>query len=443
MPQQPDNQPADGIPVREAFPDNPIADKLFSDDPISPAPAPEKTEEVRVADDTVPPPAKPKEPVETPPVDDEEIDWDETDPKPSEGDLDLESDPPNETEARKQAKLRGREAKRLKAELEEIRLEKERIAEERDKLKTKAEEYAASTLDPTQHPEFTALRNDILNDVANAAELMQVSDSALVVNNFGQFMNRYLSLEGLPAKDRTEKLNELRGFIVDTVAAPDVPYADMTPEEQAQYANVASDVLRVVQRNVRSTKQLGELKSSLENKAKSGVLLRGVREYENTIKEFQPILDTIGELPDDIIEADPHSPASVVASMLKKNPEAKKKVEAAKRDALEIITGPRPLTLDEIHRLESGGTDVKRFLAEREQRHREKQKRLLPILVQGLVTRAAFRAAMEELAQHRKKNSASEEELDALRSIGKAKPLKEAPAEKPKVPAVEKLFLED
>jgi hypothetical protein len=217
----------------------------------------------------------------------------------------------------------------------------------------------------------------------------------------------------------------------------------MTQEEQAQYARLTSDVLSVVQRNVRATKQLGELKTSLESKAKSGLFLRGAREYDNTVKEFQPILDTIGDLPDDIIDADPHSPASVVASMLKKTPDAKKKVEAAKRDVLELVVGPRPLSLDEIRRLEASGTDVKRFLSDRDVKHRENQKRLIPLLVQGLLTRGAFKLALSELALLRGKNNSAEDELDALHGIGKSKPAKVVVVDKTKAPAIERLFAED
>lgn len=453
--QTPDDQ-VDDVSARDMFPENTITDSIFGDGDVI------KYEELR-KDKKGDAPGKKPEPsskkTEDPPVkkdddapddshedDDAEIDWeDDAGLKKTDDAADDDDDASlkDETIARQQAKLRGRELKKTKLELEEIRLEKERIEREAAEWKSKVEEYEASTLDPTEHPDFKAMRREILTDVENAAELMPVSDPALVVNNFGQFMLSYLSLEGLSGKERAEKLSALKGQIVDAVAAPDIPYGEMTAEEQAEFNTLTGEVLRLVQRNARPTKSLYELKDALESKAKSGVLLKGVREYEAAVNEFKPVMDVIGDLPDEVIDSDPHNPAVVVAKMIRENPASKKLVETAKRDVLEMITGPRPLTLDEIKRLEANGTNVKQFLAERETKFRAKQKKLLPILVQGLLTRSTLKSSLAELDTLRKSKSAEDGEFDVLSSIGRKKAPAPKEPEKPKVSAIDRLFDDD
>ena len=438
--------------ARDMFPENSITDSIFGEgdvvkyDPAAKVarPAPKKAAESAV-------PAKAEKPAdkadEKGAEDDDEIDWEKeaaaNKGEVLEGDDDDDKILKDETVARQQAKLRGRELKKAKQELEEIRLEKERVEKESDSMKSKLEEYEASKLDATEHPDFKALKRDILTDVENAAELMSVSDPSTVVSNFGVFMLDYLKLEGLSGKERGEKLNELKARIVDAVASPEIPYAEMTSDEQAAFSSLTGDVLRLVQRNVRSTKDLYALKDTLESKSKSGVLLKGVREYDAAMAEFKPFLDVIGELPEEVIESDPHNPASVVASMLKADASNKKIVETAKRDVIELVIGPRPLTLDEIKRMEANGTNVKQFLSERDAKFRAKQKKLIPLLIQGLLTRSAFKAALVELEGLRKNKSAEDDEFDALASLKNGKAPKTEKAEKPKVSPVDSLFEED
>ena len=442
-PPKPPTEVAPEPPVRDKFPANRIADKLFGiepePDPTSPVKEPEPNPAPPIKEPEPAPTLPTREPDPIPPDDD----WDapirkEDDP----GELDFETEPANESEARKQAKLRGREAKRLSAEVAEYKLKLEKEAEEKEKLRQRMEEIETSAIDPMEHPDFKAQRAEILRDVEQTAELLPVSPDN-VVRNFGVMMNEYLKLDGLTGSERSEMLGKLKGKVVDLLQVSEVPYDEMTPEEQNQFNPLVSDILRMIHRNVGPTKKLGELKAALEDRTKSGLISRGSKTYERSLADLRPALDAVGELSDELIAADPHSPASVVAKLVRESPEAKGRVEKAKADILEVLLGPPALSLDDMRRLEANGTNIKQFVAEREAAFRQKQKRLAPLLVQALVTRAFFKESLTELHKLKAVKSAEESELDALTGLVKAPAPRKPMAPEKKLSAVDKLFSED
>lgn len=432
----PIEEPVVETPIRDKFPENKIADRLFGTEPDpAPEPKPDPTPEPKPEPKPDPAPDPAPEPV----VEDE---WDtplKKDDKPE--DIDFETEPANESEARKQAKIRGREAKRLSAERAALQLQLDKEKEEREKISKRLEEIESSAIDPMEHPDFKAQRAEILRDVEQTAELLPMVQPEAVVRNFGAIMNEYLKLEGLTGSERSEMLVKLKGRVVDLLGVSELPYEELTAEEQHQYVPLVSDILRMIHRNVGPTKKLGELKAALEDRTKNGFITKGTKTYETAVSELRPALDTVGELTDELIAADPHSPASVVAKLIRESPEGKARVEKAKADVLEVLVGPPALSLDDIRRLEANGTNVKQFVAEREAAFRAKQKRLAPLLVQSLVTRAVFKQSQAELAKLKAAHEADESELDALTGLAKLPaPKKPDAAKEKKMSAVDKLF---
>jgi hypothetical protein len=396
-----------------------LLDRLFGDAP----------EEVPLQET---PPADP--PQETPPDDavveddladdsDAEVDWDAED-KPKE-----EENPKDESAARQQAKIKGREAKELKAKLTERELEIERITKERSDLQTKLEEMEATKIKPEDHPDYSALRDEILTDVSEASDLLAVSNPSLVSKNFGVFMSDYLAMSALSGDERAEARVVLKGVIVDKLGLSETPYAELEADERKEFEGVVTDVLKLVQRNSGKTKDLQKLHANLSDRAKTGLLSTGVRQYENTVSEFRPVLDSVGSLADDVIEANPYAVESIVSRQVKESPEAAKRLEKAKADVLEVIVGPRALTQTEIDKLEAAGENVKEFMAERAKSHRVKQLKFASMFVQGLMTRSTLKDTLSKLSKLEKDTEAEESELDVLRKTSKKSA---APAEKPK-----------
>jgi hypothetical protein len=365
--------------------------------------------------------AEPETPTEVEPekdTSDAEVDWEEA-PKPSEAD---DEEPKDESAARQQAKIKGREAKELKAKLTERELELDKIQKEREELRAKLEEVEATKIKPEDHSDYVSLRDEILSDVNEAADLLVAVDPSLVSKNFGSFMAEYLEMVSLSGDDRTAARATLKGSIVDKLGLSNTPYAELDVDERKEFEGTVTDILKLVQRNSGKTKELQKLHATLSDKAKSGLLSTGVRQYENTVSEFRPVLDSLGSLADDLIEANPHAISSVVSKMVKESPEAAKRLEKAKADFLEIVVGPRALTQSEIDKLEKSGENVKEFLAERAKAHRAKQLKLAPFFIEGLMTRSTLKETLAEL--HKLKRDAKEEdsELTALRSTTKKSP---------------------
>ena len=351
--------------------------------------------------------------------DDEEEDWDS--PKKVKKSSDDDEDPKDESAARKQAKLKGREAKELKTKLTERELELDRAQKERDELKARLEEVETTRIRPEDHPDFVDLRDSILADVEQASELLPIPSPEAVSKNFGNFMSEYMKFDGLKGEERTAARAALKGVIVDSLGVSDLPYADLDEDERRAFDGTTTEILKIIQRNVGKTKELQKLNATLTDKAKIGHLSVGVRAYENTVKEFKPILDSIGDLAEDVIEANPHAIESVVAKLAKESPEAAKRLEKAKADVLEAIVGPRALTQKEIDKLEANGTDVKQFMAERSKAHRVKQQKLAAFFVQGLMTRSVLKDTLSRLAKYEQDEDAENSEFDTIRQTTKKK----------------------
>jgi hypothetical protein len=390
-----------------------LLDNLFSDEPI--APDKEEVVEDDSEEEVVEEDAEEEE-VED---DDSEVDWDA---EPSKKKKDAENDDEefkDDSAAVRQAKIKGREAKELKAKLTERELELERIQKERDEVRARLEEVEATKIKPEDHPEYTSLREEILTDVGEASDLLSVPDPNLVTKNFGVFMADYLKMSDLSGDDRAEARTALKAAIVDRLKLSEVPYAELESDERREYEATVTDILKIIQRNAGKTKELQKLHGTLTERAKTGLLSVGVRQYDSTVGEFKPVLDSVGSLAEDVIEANPYAVESIVSKLVKDSPEAAKRLEKAKADVLEVIVGPRALKQSEIDKLEAAGENVKEFMAERAKSHRAKQLKFAAWFVQGLMTRSTLKETLAKLSKLEKDTDAEESELDILRKTTK------------------------
>jgi hypothetical protein len=352
--------------------------------------------------------------------DDEEFDWDKDEPV-NKKEEDPEEDPKDETMARRMAKENGRKVKELSASLTEKELEVERIRKERDELEARVQEIESTRIKPEEHPEFVDLRQSIVANVTGAADLLSIPEPTLVPRNIGLFVDKYNDMVSKDGAERIAARDELKAIVVEKLKLSETSYGEMEDFEKKDLEPVITDVLRIVQQNTGKVRELQELHTKLSEKAKVGQLATGVRAYEAAVAEFSPVLDSVGQLADDVIESDPHSPAAVVARMIRDIPEGAKRLEVAKRDVLEALVGPRALTQAEIDKLEAQGTNLKTFMAERQKAHRAKQRKLAAMFVQGLMIRPVLKQALAEAAALKGKKAREDAELDLLDGLGKKK----------------------
>ena len=334
--------------------------------------------------------------------------------------------------ARKMAKENGRKAKALEAELAEERLARQRIEDELLQERERREQLESTRINPYEHPDVVSVRNEVLRDVRRGAVTLGLPKVESFERNFGSFMQAYLDAEDLSGADYDKAIQGLRSTIVASVS--DIEFDDMDDTEQRQALDMANKAISLLDRNVDRTRKIGELVTDIEAKAKSGQLAVGSKDYQRQMAELQPILDSIGDLADDVIDADPYSIESIVAKMAKGSPETKRRVEAAKKDVLEILVGPRALTQEEADKLKANGTDLKAFLSQREKNLAERRKKLIPLLVQALASRAEVKKHLRKYSDIRRTEEQDESEFDALRRVTKKRTPPVKKVEKP-VPA--------
>ncbi len=396
-----------------------ILDNLFGEKEEEEGIVPREVKELNPPDDE-------EKEEETPPEkeeegkEDEETDWDAEDKERE--DTEEEEAPVNESAARKQAKEKGREAKRLKNELTERQLELERERTEKAELKARLEEMESVKFRPEDAPEFQEKHESVMSDVRAVARRLPSKSRTLLTPHFGEIMVSYMETLEVPLEKSDEADQVLTAKIVDKLGFSDIPFAELDEEERANLQPQVDKIMDLLERNLTPTKELQKLHSTLSEKAKSGHLSVGVRQYQAAAAELSPVLDAVGDLSDELIEANPHSVESYVAKMAKGSAEGKKRLEAARADVLELLVGPKALTQDEIDKLQKNGTDVKEFLRERDRRHAEKKKKLAPLLVQALVTRSQFKTTLEKLVKLEQSKQSEESEFDALSDVTKKKP---------------------
>lgn len=371
----------------------------------------------------------------------EEEDYEAPLPAKEEAKPEPEKDDERETIARKQAKENGRKAKELETQLTAEKLEKETIADKLAKAEQKIAEYESVNLRPQDHPEFVSLQDSILARRDNAIEdliLEEVIPMAAGDAFRGSFPARVGECEramALPVEDRTEAFKTIKSRIAQTIFGKE--YEELFDEEKKEADKTVNSLFKTVKDNVPEVKKLRELASSLEEKAKNGHLEMGVKEYSAVTAEFKPILDKIGDLPEEAIEASPYALESLVAKMAKGTPEEQKRLKSAKRDAEELLIGPAPLTQTDLDRLKANGIEPKEYLKQRDKAFKAKRLKLIPLIVQALATRSTVQALLAKGGQVVETESQIEEEEDVLlaaKKRGPGRPKKEAP----KGPAAER-----
>lgn len=397
-----------------------IAKNLFSEAP------PEEKKEKEPAKKQTKKAAAKVEPVKTEPEppeqeeeDESEINYDDPveDKNKDEDEPKVDATPEErESHAQRTAKEKGRLAKELAAQIIQKDLDHEATKQELAAERKKREEIESLKIDPRSHPDVVKISDQVWKDVRSGAAEVGVK-SADLQKNFGKYLDAYAKVDSLNGDEYDMATLDLKALIVDDLGGLEVPFENLDQDdpERSKALKMAGRVIGVISRNISRVEAATVLANDLASKAQTGKLAVGVKEYQAVVKEFQPVLDAIGELPDDVIEKDPYSMSSVVARGMKENPAFKKRVEQAKKDVMELVAGSRALTQDEIEKISANGEDLKTFYAEREKSRNKKIKELFPMIVQGLVTRSMFKGAMEKSATTQNEEDDEEAEFEASR----------------------------
>lgn len=419
---------------------NNALEDLFKDAPevaeTKPDPTPEPEKEEPVVDP--PEPESEEETTEEEEEEEEETDYNaEVKPKTEDEEVIPES------KAAEQAKIKGKLAKELQAKLTEREVEYDRVVKEKEAAEARLAEVEAIKINPREHPDFIELLTDAKKYITETADTVP-GDSDAYVQHFGNLIGSYMDLPERGA-GRTEKMSEFKALVVDTLKLSEVPYSELEADEKKAFESDVKEVIKALQGNVGRTKELTRLNTSLEEKAKTGHLSIGVKAYEANADEFSKAFAVVGDLPEEAIEASPYAVGSIVAKMVKDHPEAEKRLKAAQKDVLEFVVGPRVYTQAELDKLQANGINIKEHQAERLRLHKDKQKKLGMMAVEGLMIRSDYARVKKELDELRGAKEGEESEFDALSKTTKKKaPKKEVevyvPAAERRNSALDKLL---
>lgn len=360
--------------------------------------------------------------------DGEEEDYDSSPSKKSkEKEQDLDKVP--ETIARKMAKENGRRAKELQAQLTEKEVEFNRVQEELEQTRAKLQKFETVKIDPKSHPDYKAINDEIWDDVDSTEELLPTSGKTTLGNQIGPYISSYLKAKVLQPEERKGSMKELRNRIVDDLGSFDLPYDELMDDEKRTADDLVNKVLNLVQRNAPKTKKLQDISNDLEEKAKRGQLEHGVTDYAQKVNTVLPVFAAFAEITEEVIEADPYAPESVVAKKIKEDPDYQRRFKRVEKDVIEAFFGPKPYTQKELDDMELRGTDLQSHHKERNKSFEAKRQKMISLLAQSLMTRAEDKELRRELAELKRKKESEESEMDALDKI---KPKKGKEPEKKK-----------
>lgn len=318
-----------------------------------------------------------------------------------------------ETIARQMAKKNGKLYKTEKATREALQLEHDRQKERADKAEAALKEVKATKIRPQDDPEYSRLREEVLDSVETQAELLPEAKD--VVKNFGYFVGTYLDSKKMGGEERRVARDKLKQDIIASCGRFDVSYDEMSEDERREADTLAAKVLQIVVNNAPKTEEMLTLGNKLASDAELGTAVVQEREYKESLARIQSDLDALGDLDDETIAENPHAIEAIIAAAIKDSPAAKKRSEDAKDLIRDVLVGPRALSQKEREKLKANGTDMKAFEATRKEKHQEKVKTLIKLAYRGLLAGPLITPRLAKLAKLEKDTEAEHSEEDVVR----------------------------
>ena len=307
---------------------------------------------------------------------------------------------------------RLKEAEDLRKQIEEIQSERDRLATERPlpPKKLSAEEINAI-------PAVKAKREQILDDVDSIATLLGPRDGKILTDKFAGLLSEFTVMKQLPPGEQQDAALEALHSRV---------------ENELGEGN-KREVFSLLGRSLPAYRAYMEEIRKIEADSESHYANEELSKYSATEKEFRDLLNPLGSLPEEVIEAQPYAVESYVAKLVSSDPAWERRSTAAKREIAEVLAGLKPLSPEDRKKLASndiGGlseVDKKRLTT-----FKQKQGAAAKRLYSAMMLLPVLPQLLEELEVLRGSADASENERQAIDGV---KPVKEErPAPKQAIP---------
>lgn len=373
-----------------------------------PAPLPVKQEE---------PPVVATPPAQTPPKKmelewSEDIDFDPDKPPvapvatPKEEETPVPTAEQNDSQAmktlREQLQIQGKRAKDLAAETQEKGIEIERLRAENARLQSELQSPKRVAADPFSHPEIAAEKTALVRNRDAFAMTLPPDQRKAFAGEFENMLGTFAQIANDSNPETQNRLiDELHEKIGSTIGD------NMVPAVMQLLANNGDRYTSLIDK----IQNFASMAEEMTQKEK-------VDEWSKKSGKIGALVSAINSLDDEVIEADPHTPAAYVAKLVKTDPAYAARSEQVKAVITEAFFGRRPLTKAEIKGLEEAGhlegITVEDFTKAREKRVAKSQEDAVRRLYVAMMMAPDLPEMIKTTVKEKQQKKAAEEERLAL-----------------------------
>lgn len=313
-------------------------------------------------------------------------------------------EPQNIRTLREQLKIQGGRAKELDAELSEQKIEMQRLREENARMQAELQSPKRVAADPLSHPQIAADRKVLIKNRDAFAMTLPPDQRKAFANEFEGMLASFAQIQNDSNPEVQNRLiDELHEKIGTTIGD------SMVPAVMQLLANNGENYISLIDKiqNFTSLAEEMTMKEAADAWGKQSGKVGG-------------LINTINGLDDEVIEADPHTPAAYVAKLVKSDPAYAARSEQVKQVITEAFFGRRPLTKDELAALKEGngvdGVNVEDFMKAREKRVAKSQEEAVKRLYLAMMMAPDLPEMIKNTVVKKQKDSAAEAERLALLS---------------------------
>jgi hypothetical protein len=421
--------PTDDQPPAEVTPPSPQPAPSAPAPAPAPTPAPEDEDDDIDFDDFEDDDATPK--VEAPEEEEDEEEEEQDYP---------DADSSAKVEAwRERVKEQGRKRKLAEAKAVELEVTVEELQSKLRLAESKNKEIATANINWNSHEAVTPMWSQFDDIVVRGAQAFTDATSA----------------KKFRADSQAELLTEYYGMVSKAKTADERLEADISfKQELADRYNVedGTPLLNSVRGAMEKYMEIQDKVELLKQQHEQGQLSLGLREYQETVRPFEPIFEDMGTVDDAFVQANPYSPEAVVARLCSEDDKFKEKADSFKDRLKQFVFGLKPLTQEELDkaaaRATSRGMGVKEFLALREDNYKKQRSKFLSdVFFAGMAVEEfpAMRKVYDKYKSNQKKRDAAKQVISkskAPETVGR-KPSDERTvkaADRPYVPPSQRNF---
>lgn len=306
------------------------------------------------------------------------------------------------TTLREQLGIQGRRAKELEVSLTERELALKAKEDEIATLRAELEKPSRAARDPFSVPRIKTAADEITAARDGYADGLRGKSATEFTTNFESMLRQHANMVNAESPELRRQLgDELRERIGSTIGDDEVKsIMQILANNSGKYV----DMRRMID-------NIGDLAVDEEINGK-------VSSWDESKTKGLSSIASIADVDDEFIAANPNSPQSFVAKMVKDDPAYKDRADKVKLAVIEAFNGRRPLTKDEMTRLkeneEVSGVKVADFLKERTKREEANRTEMMKRAYLATMLLPELPDIFADSAKIRQAESAKEKERAAL-----------------------------